>query len=60
MGGRLELLGVNYAVANYIATGEIKIEQTPTEMRPVSEVPIPSNLGVCVKATRVLARSFYF
>jgi hypothetical protein len=54
LGGRIELLGVNYAVANYTATGEIKIEQTPTEMRPVPTLPIPSNLGVCVKASRIL------
>jgi hypothetical protein len=54
LGGRIELLGVNYAVANYTATGEIKIEQTPTEMRPVPKLPIPSNLGVCVKASRIL------
>jgi hypothetical protein len=54
LGGRIGLLGVNYAVANYTATGEIKIEQTPTEMRPVPKLPIPSNLGVCVKASRIL------
>lgn len=54
IGGRIELLGVNYAVATYTATGEIKIEQTPTEMRPVPKLPIPSNLGVCVKASRIL------
>jgi hypothetical protein len=53
-GTRALLLGINYAVTTYSATGEIKIEQTPTEMRPVPVLVIPSNLGVCIKASRIL------
>jgi hypothetical protein len=54
IGGRIRLLGVNYAVINYNSSGEIKIEQTPTDMRAVPVLPIPSNLGVCIKSSRIL------
>jgi Trypsin-like peptidase domain len=54
IGGRIRLLGVNYAVINYNSSGEIKIEQTPTDMRAVPILPIPSNLGVCIKSSRIL------
>jgi hypothetical protein len=54
VGSRIQLLGINYAVATYNASGEIKIQEVPTEMRPVPVVSIPSNLGICIKSTRIL------
>jgi Trypsin-like peptidase domain len=54
IGTRIRLLGVNYAVLTYKSTGEIVVEQTPTEMRAVPVLPIPGNLGVCIKASKIL------
>jgi hypothetical protein len=54
IGTRIRLLGINYAVMIYRSTGEMVVEQTPTEMRVVPQVPIPGNLGICVKASKIL------
>lgn len=51
---RVALLGVIHSVALHTATGEIRFEQIPTAVRPLSVSPIPNNLGVCVKAEKIL------
>jgi hypothetical protein len=48
------LLGINWAVATYTATGEIQVLPAPTQMRPVPVLGIPGNLGMCIKASRIL------
>jgi hypothetical protein len=51
---RIALLGVIHSVAQHMATGEIKFEHIPTVSRPFALSGIPNNLGVCVKAHKIL------
>jgi hypothetical protein len=54
LGTRVMLLGVVAAVALHNATGELVIEQAPTNLRTVPMTAIPNNLGICVMASRAL------
>lgn len=54
IGTRIMLLGINFAVATYTATGEIQVLPAPTQFRPVPVLGIPGNLGICIKASRIL------
>jgi hypothetical protein len=54
IGSRVRFLGINYAVITSKSTGEIVVEQTPTEVRAVPVLQIPGNLGVCIKASKIL------
>jgi V8-like Glu-specific endopeptidase len=55
MGGtRVKLLGVLYAGPQHTATGEIRIVNVPTKETPVSISRIPNNLGLIIKASRLL------
>jgi hypothetical protein len=55
MGGiRVKLLGVLYAGPQHTATGEIQIVNVPTADKPVAISRIPNNLGVVIKASRLL------
>lgn len=54
MGSRLKLLGINYAVYQHTAEGDISIKKTPTAVIPFTEIKIPNNLGVIIKSTKIL------
>jgi hypothetical protein len=53
-GYRVQLLGVIYAVALHTTDGEIVIVPAPTQARAVAKSQIPNNLGLCIKASRIL------
>jgi hypothetical protein len=55
MGGiRIKLLGVLYAGPQHIATGEVRVVNVPTQQRAIAVSSIPQNLGLVVKASRLL------
>jgi len=51
---RVSLLGIIYAVALHMVTGEIKIIQAPTSAQPIAFSGVPNNLGICIKSSRIL------
>lgn len=53
-GDRLFLVGIVYAVAQHRADGSLKIKQAPTNSTLYPETYIPNNLGVVIKAIRLL------
>lgn len=53
IGSRFALLGVLYAGPQHTATGEIIVQDIPTEARPIPISRIPSNLGYCIKAEKL-------
>jgi len=54
MGNRLKLLGVLYAGPQHLVTGEIRIVAIPTAERSISVAGIPNNLGMVIRASRIL------
>lgn len=54
MGTRLHLLGVLYAGPQHTAAGEIKIVNIPTRQEPVAVSRIPNNLGLIIKAKKLI------
>ena len=58
IGSRIKLLGVLYAGPQFDARGEIRFSNLPVNAIPV--VYIPMNLGMCIKATEILAFKTYF
>lgn len=53
-GTRVKLLGVLYAGPQHTATGEVRIVAIPTTQRAVILSAIPNNLGIVIKALRLL------
>ena len=53
-GNRIILLGVLYAGPQHTAQGEIGIINIPTVQKPISILKIPNNLGLIIKAERIL------
>ena len=54
-GGRVKLVGIVYAVAQHKVNGEIKIVLAPAiNSKPITETNIPNNLGVVIKAKKIL------
>ena len=51
---RLYLLGVLYAGPQFTATGEIKVVDVPTQQRSIAFSNIPINLGLVIKAHRII------
>jgi hypothetical protein len=51
---RLILLGILYAGPQYTAEGEIQIVDVPTSQRAISVSKIPNNLGLVIKAERII------
>jgi V8-like Glu-specific endopeptidase len=51
---RIILLGVLYAGPQHTAQGDIEIINVPTNQRPIAISRIPNNLGVVIKAVRIL------
>lgn len=54
VGTRIKLLGVLFAGPQHTATGEIAIQNIPTASKPVAISRIPNNLGLVIKADRLL------
>lgn len=53
-GNRIILLGVLYAGPQHTAQGEIEVVNVPTIQKPISISRIPNNLGLVIKAERIL------
>ena len=53
-GSRIKLLGVLYAGPQHTATGEVQVVAVPTQQRVVAVSSIPNNLGMVIKARRLL------
>ncbi|MGA4448952.1 trypsin-like peptidase domain-containing protein [Ectopseudomonas chengduensis] len=51
---RIRLLGVHYAGAMHIASGQIKIVTAPTSNIPVPITQIPNNIGVAINSKEIL------
>ena len=51
---RILLMGTLYAGPQHKATGEIKIINVPTAQVPITVSSIPNNLGIVIKAERIL------
>jgi hypothetical protein len=54
IGSRIKLLGVLYAGPQFTAEGNIHIVNVPTHQTAVALSQIPCNLGICIKAERLL------
>jgi hypothetical protein len=55
MGGtRVKLLGLLYAGPQHTASGEVRIINVPTQQRAIAISTIPNNLGLIIKAGRLL------
>lgn len=54
IGRRTKLLGILYAGPQHKTTGEIQVVQVPTAQKPISVLQIPINLGVVIKASKLL------
>lgn len=54
IGSRIILIGVVYAVAQHMVTGELRLIPAPTQSRPVALSNIPNNLGVCIKSDKLI------
>lgn len=53
-GVRFKLLGVLYAGPQHTATGSIEIVNIPTVNQPIAVSRIPNNLGVIIKAKKII------
>ncbi len=53
-GARIKLLGILYAGPQHTATGEIEVINVPTQQKVVAFSRIPNNLGLVIKAQRLL------
>lgn len=51
---RIKLLGILYAAPQYTVSGEIKIVTVPTQQMPIVQSQIPNNLGIIIKAKKLL------
>jgi|ERR1043166_208326 hypothetical protein len=54
LGGRLWFIGVIYAVHLHTALGQIETIVAPTSVQQMAFSQIPNNLGICIKASKVL------
>jgi hypothetical protein len=54
VGMRISLLGIVFAVAQHKSDGQIVIRPAPTQSTPLVETLIPNNIGICVKAAKLL------
>lgn len=54
IGTRINLLGVIFAVAQHQSDGQIVIRPAPTQAGQMVQTLIPNNLGLCVRAEKVL------
>jgi hypothetical protein len=53
-GLRLALLGVVYGVATQTVEGSVVIRDAPTQVVVPGQISVPTNLGACIKAARIV------
>ncbi len=53
-GSRAALIGVVFGVYNHATDGQIVMRPAPTQLTPMVQSLVPNNLGVCIKATKLL------
>jgi len=51
---RIHLIGILYAGPQHTTVGEVQIVNIPTKQSAVSLSGIPNNLGICIKAEKIL------
>lgn len=54
IGNRIKLLGILYAGPQFTAEGQIRVITVPTQQVAVALAQIPCNLGICIRAERLL------
>jgi hypothetical protein len=54
LGSRAALLGIVFGVFNHAADGKIIVKPAPTQLSDKVQSLIPNNLGVCIKASKLL------
>ena len=54
LGNRVKLLGVLYAGPQFTVEGDVRMVPVPTKTSPVAVSEIPTNLGLVIKAGRIL------
>jgi len=54
IGSRIKLLGILYAGPQFTAEGQIQIVDVPTHQTAIAISQIPCNLGMCIRAERLL------
>jgi len=52
-GTRIKFLGILYAGPQHTASGEVKIIDVPVIQKPISQIMIPNNLGIIIKAKKI-------
>jgi hypothetical protein len=53
-GTRVRLLGIVYGVAQEDVMGDVSIQDAPTQTSERGPVYVPTNLGACIQASRIL------
>ena len=54
VGSRAKLIGIVYGVATQGVEGQLAIQNGPTAISIPSQMAVPTNLGACISASRVL------
>lgn len=55
MGGvRMKLLGVVYGVGVQDVSGNVIIQNGPTQIAAAGQMAVPTNLGACISSSRIL------
>jgi hypothetical protein len=54
LGSRFKFIGILYAGPQHTAAGDVIIVDVPTTQKAITVSRIPNNLGVCIKAYRLL------
>jgi hypothetical protein len=54
LGSRTALLGIVFGVFNHAADGKIVVQPAPTQLSQKVQSLIPNNLGVCIRASKLL------
>ena len=54
IGSRVKLLGIVYGVAVQDVTGNVLIQNAPTQLVATGQMAVPTNLGACIWASRIL------
>jgi hypothetical protein len=54
IGNRIKLLGILYAGPQFTSEGQIRVVTVPTQQVAVTVSQIPCNLGICIRAERLL------
>jgi hypothetical protein len=54
IGSSVKLLGIVYGVAVQDVTGGVRIQAAPTQIVVPAQMSVPTNLGACIMASRIL------